>query len=75
MTRDELLAWQAGLRQAPIDQKRAPHKPLLPLWLLGQFAATGGNGADSYQQAQELTGQRRSESFGMSFPKNVCMGC
>ena len=28
MTRDELLARLAGLRQAPIDQKRAPHKPL-----------------------------------------------
>ncbi len=28
-TRDELLAKLAGLRLAPIDQKRAPHKPLL----------------------------------------------
>ena len=39
LTRDELLARLAGLRQAPIDQKRAPHKPLLLLWLFGQFAA------------------------------------
>ena len=37
LTRDELLARLAGLRQAPIDQKRAPHKPLLLLWLFGQF--------------------------------------
>ena len=55
-TRDELLARLAGLRQAPIDQKRAPHKPLLLLWLFGQFAATGSSAA-SYQQAEEPVSQ------------------
>lgn len=29
MTRDELLAWLAGLRQARVGQVRVPHKPLL----------------------------------------------
>jgi putative restriction endonuclease len=29
-----------------------PHKPLLLLWLFGQFAATGSSAA-SYQQAEE----------------------
>jgi len=37
MARDDLLAKLASLRQAPVDQKRAPHKPLLLLWLFGQF--------------------------------------
>jgi putative restriction endonuclease len=56
LTRDELLARLVGLRQAPLDQKRAPHKPLLLLWLFGQFAATGSSAA-SYQQAEEPVGQ------------------
>ncbi len=56
LTRDELLAKLAGLRLAPIDQKRAPHKPLLLLWLFGQFAATGSSAA-SYQQAEEPVSQ------------------
>jgi putative restriction endonuclease len=47
MTRDELMAVLAGLRTAPIGLKRAPHKPLLLLWLFGQFAATGSS-ATSY---------------------------
>jgi putative restriction endonuclease len=41
VTRDELLARLAGLRQARVGQVRVPHKPLLLLWLFGQFAATG----------------------------------
>ena len=61
-TRDELLAQLARLRQAPIDQKRAPHKPLLLLWLFGQFAATGSS-AGSYQQAEEPVSQLINE-FG-----------
>jgi hypothetical protein len=39
MTRDELLTRLAGLRRATVGQGRAPHKPLLLLWLFGQFAA------------------------------------
>ncbi len=48
MTRDELLA---GLRQARVGQVRVPHKPLLLLWLFGQFAATGTS-QTTYQQAE-----------------------
>ncbi len=40
MTRDGLLALLAGPRQARIGAVRVPHKPLLLLWLFGQFAAT-----------------------------------
>ena len=55
MTRDELLAQLAGLRQARIGQVRVPHKPLL-LWLFGQFAATLSSAA-SYQRAEEPVSQ------------------
>jgi hypothetical protein len=41
VTPDELMARLSGLRRAQIGGKRAPHKPLLLLWLLGQFATTG----------------------------------
>ena len=56
LTRDELLARLAGLRQARVGQVRVPHKPLLLLWLFGQFAATGSSAA-SYQQAEEPVSQ------------------
>lgn len=56
MTRGELLARLAGLRQARVGQVRVPHKPLLLLWLFGQFAATGSSEA-SYQQAEEPVSQ------------------
>ncbi len=56
MTRGELMARLAGLRQARVGQVRVPHKPLLLLWLFGQFAATG-SGAASYQQAEEPVSQ------------------
>jgi putative restriction endonuclease len=56
MTRDELLERLAGLRQARVGQIRVPHKPLLLLWLFGQFAATGSSVA-SYQQAEEPVSQ------------------
>jgi putative restriction endonuclease len=56
MTRDELLTLLAGLRTAPIGLKRAPHKPLLLLWLFGHFAATGSSAA-SYQEAEEPVSQ------------------
>jgi len=35
---------------------RVPHKPLLLLWLFGQFAATGSSAA-SYQQAEAPVSQ------------------
>jgi putative restriction endonuclease len=56
MTRDELLAQLAGLRQARIGQVRVPHKPLLLLWLFGQFAATGSSAA-TYEQAEAPVSQ------------------
>jgi len=62
MTRDELLAQLAGLRQARVGQVRVPHKPLLLLWLSGQFAATGSSQA-SYQQAEAPVSQLINE-FG-----------
>ena len=62
MTRDELLANLASLRLAPIEKKRAPHKPLLLLWLFGQFAATGSSAA-TYQRAEEPVSQLINE-FG-----------
>jgi putative restriction endonuclease len=45
MTREELLARLASLRQARVGQVRVPHKPLLLLWLFGHFAATGSSAA------------------------------
>jgi len=56
MTRDELLAQLARLRQARVGQVRMPHKPLLLLWLFGQFAETGSSAA-SYQQAEQPVSQ------------------
>lgn len=56
MTRDELLARLLRLRQARVGQTRVPHKPLLLLWLFGQYAATGSTAA-SYQQAEEPVSQ------------------
>ena len=56
MTRSELMARLAGLRQARVGQVRVPHKPLLLLWLFGRFAATGSSAA-SYQQAEEPVSQ------------------
>ena len=52
MTRDELLASLSGLRCAPIGGVRAPHKPLLLLWLFGQFAVAGSSSV-SYREAEE----------------------
>ncbi|MGW0605274.1 phosphorothioated DNA-binding restriction endonuclease [Streptomyces sp. NPDC002640] len=52
MTRDELMRRLAALRQAQIGGRRAPHKPLLVLWLLGRFAGTGTTHV-SYDEAEE----------------------
>ncbi|CAL9542390.1 hypothetical protein SUDANB96_04284 [Streptomyces sp. enrichment culture] len=41
-----------GLRQARIGGRRAPHKPLLVLWLLGRFASSGST-AVTYDEAEE----------------------
>lgn len=52
MTREEFLDVLARLRRASVGNIRAPHKPLLLLWLFGRFAATGSTMA-SYAEAEE----------------------
>ncbi|WP_052847652.1 phosphorothioated DNA-binding restriction endonuclease [Streptomyces avicenniae] len=52
MTREELLARLAALRQAQVRGRRAPHKPLLLLWLLGRFEAYATT-AVGYDDAEE----------------------
>jgi putative restriction endonuclease len=52
LTPDELLGLLARLRLAPVANIRAPHKPLLLLWLFGRFAATGSSLA-AYAEAEE----------------------
>ena len=54
MTRDELLDLLSRLRCAPIGRARlrAPHKPLLLLWLFGRFSAIGSTVA-TYAEAEE----------------------
>ncbi|MET7764813.1 phosphorothioated DNA-binding restriction endonuclease [Streptomyces sp. NPDC005393] len=52
MTYDELMSALAGLRRAQIGSRRAPHKPLLVLWLLGRFLASGST-VVTYDEAEE----------------------
>jgi putative restriction endonuclease len=52
VTQDDLLHILAGLRQAPVGGIRAPHKPLLLLWLFGRLATTGSSRA-TYAEAEE----------------------
>ncbi|WP_369391122.1 phosphorothioated DNA-binding restriction endonuclease [Streptomyces sp. CG1] len=52
MTREELMSALSGLRQAQIGNRRAPHKPLLVLWLLGRFVASGST-AVTYDDVEE----------------------
>ncbi|MFE5210578.1 phosphorothioated DNA-binding restriction endonuclease [Streptomyces sp. NPDC056600] len=52
MTREELTRRLSLLRRARIAGRRAPHKPLLVLWLLGRFAETGSTEV-SYDMAEE----------------------
>ncbi|MDH2389371.1 HNH endonuclease [Streptomyces sp. HNM0663] len=52
MTRDELMSLLSALRRAQIGNRRAPHKPLLVLWLLGRFAAAGSTTV-GYDEAEE----------------------
>ncbi|UCM88872.1 phosphorothioated DNA-binding restriction endonuclease [Streptomyces marincola] len=62
MTREELLSALAGLRRAQVRGRRAPHKPLLVLWLLGRFAAHGTS-AIGYAEAEEPV-SRMINDFG-----------
>jgi putative restriction endonuclease len=52
MTPGELMERLSGLRRAQISGQRAPHKPLLLLWLFGRFAATG-SALVSYAEASD----------------------
>jgi hypothetical protein len=52
MTRDALFDLLARLRRASVGGLRAPHKPLLLLWLFGRFAV-GGSTAAAYTEAEE----------------------
>jgi putative restriction endonuclease len=52
VTREEFLDLLARLRRASVGNVRAPHKPLLLLWLFGRFAATGST-ATAYAEAEE----------------------
>ena len=52
MTREEFLDLLARLRRASVGNVRAPHKPLLLLWLFGRFAA-GGSTVAAYAEAEE----------------------
>jgi putative restriction endonuclease len=52
----------SGLRRAQIGGRRAPHKPLLLLWLFGRFAATGSALAP-YAEAADPVSQLINE-FG-----------
>jgi putative restriction endonuclease len=54
VTREEFLELLARLQCAPVGRARlrAPHKPLLLLWLFGRFAATSST-AVAYMEAEE----------------------
>ncbi|MGW1373619.1 phosphorothioated DNA-binding restriction endonuclease [Streptomyces sp. NPDC002446] len=52
MTVEELTSLLASVRRAQIGGRRAPHKPLLLLWLLGRFSAAGST-AVAYEEAEE----------------------
>ena len=54
VTSEELLNLLSRLRCAPIGRARlrAPHKPLLLLWLFGRFSAVGSTVA-TYAEAEE----------------------
>jgi putative restriction endonuclease len=54
VTREEFLDVLARLRCAPVGRARlrAPHKPLLLLWLFGRFTSTGSTTA-VYSEAEE----------------------
>ncbi|WP_188280597.1 phosphorothioated DNA-binding restriction endonuclease [Streptomyces sp. CBMA29] len=62
MTGDELLSTLKKLRRAQVNGGRAPHKPLLVLWLLGRFAATGTT-VVTYDEAEEPV-SRMINDFG-----------
>lgn len=69
MREDDLFRHLAGLRRANVGGVRAPHKPLLLLWLFGRFAATGTS-AVSYAEAEEPVSRLINE-FGPPVRRSV----
>ena len=67
VTREEFLDLLARLRRASVGNVRAPHKPLLLLWLFGRFAATGSTAA-AYAEAEESVSTLIND-FGPPFAK------
>ena len=67
VTREEFLDLLARLRRASVGNVRAPHKPLLLLWLFGRFAATGSTAA-AYAEAEEPVSTLIND-FGPPFAK------
>ena len=62
MTVDELLSLLGSVRRAQIGNRRAPHKPLLVLWLLGRYTAFGSTTV-TYDEAEESV-SRLINDFG-----------
>lgn len=62
LTPDELLRRVDALRQARLRDQRAPHKPLLLLYLLGRLDGTGSS-AVSYREAEPQVSELIAE-FG-----------
>lgn len=62
LTQQELLDRVDGLRQARLKGQRAPHKPLLLLYLLGRLESTGSSSV-SYREAEPQVSDLISE-FG-----------
>jgi putative restriction endonuclease len=62
VTPSELMGRLTRLRKAQIGGQRAPHKPLLLLWLFGRFAATGST-RTPYAEAADPVSRLISE-FG-----------
>lgn len=62
LTAEELLRRVDGLRQARLRDTRAPHKPLLLLYLLGRLESTGSSRV-GYREAEPQV-SRLIEEFG-----------
>jgi hypothetical protein len=71
VTRNELMARLSGLRRAQIGGTRAPHKPLLLLWLFGRFAATGSARA-TYAEAASPVSQLINDFRAYAYQCAMC---
>ncbi|MET9397464.1 phosphorothioated DNA-binding restriction endonuclease [Kitasatospora sp. NPDC002965] len=69
MRRGELLAGLAGIRQAQSNGVRAPHKPLLLLWLLGRHARLGTSEVPYAEAEQPVS--RLINDYGPAVGRNT----